>query len=426
MKQPWRQTILTWVLIGTVIGAVVLAGSGTFVARAADPIKIGFGMALTGGLSANGKPALLALQIWKDDVNKKGGLLGRPVELVFYDDQTNPATVPGIYSKLLDVDKVDLVTSGYGTNLIAPLMPIAMERKLMIMGIFGLANNEKYKYPNYFQISPNGPEPETSTALGFFELAARQNPKPQTVAIVGADAEYPQNALVGARELIKKFGFKTVYDRTYPPSTTDFTPIVRAIKATNPDVVFVASYPPDSVGMLRAAHEVGLSPKLFGGGMVGLMFTSIMTSMGPMLNGVVNYDFWAPEPTFLAVSGVKEFLKEYQARAEKAGVDPLGYYLPPYSYATGQVLAQAIEATKGLDQQKLADYIRATEFNTIVGKVKFGKNGEWAKGRTLMVQFQKIQGTGIDQFRGPGKKVVLYPDELKSGTIIYPYSAALK
>jgi branched-chain amino acid transport system substrate-binding protein len=424
MKQPWRQRVLSWVVISIVVGAVVLAGAGAFVARAADPIKIGFGMALTGGLSANGKPALLALQIWKDDINKKGGLLGRPVELVYYDDQTNPATVPGIYTKLLEVDKVDLVTSGYGTNLIAPLLPIAMERKLMIMGIFGLANNEKYKYPNYFQISPNGPEPETSTALGFFELAARQNPKPQTVAIVGADAEYPQNALVGARELIKKFGFKTVYDKTYPPSTTDFTPIVRAIKATNPDVVFVASYPPDSVGMLRAANEVGLQPKLFGGGMVGLMFTSIMTSMGPMLNGVVNYDFWAPEPTFLAMPGIKEFLKEYQARAEKAGVDPLGYYLPPYSYAVGQVLAQAITATKGLDQQKLADYIRATEFSTIVGKIKFGKNGEWAKGRTLMVQYQKIQGNSIDQFRGPGKKVVLYPDEFKSGNIIYPYSAA--
>ncbi|HEV3350530.1 MAG TPA: ABC transporter substrate-binding protein, partial [Methylomirabilota bacterium] len=137
MKLPRRPRVLVWIVISLVAGAVVLAGAGAFVARAADPIKIGFGMALTGGLSANGKPALLALQIWKDDINKKGGLLGRPVELVFYDDQTNPATVPGIYSKLLDVDKVDLVTSGYGTNLIAPLMPIAMERKLMIMGIFG-------------------------------------------------------------------------------------------------------------------------------------------------------------------------------------------------------------------------------------------------------------------------------------------------
>src|SRR3989475_730220 len=275
-------------------------------------------------------------------------------------------------------------------------MPIAMERKLTIMGMFGLANNEKYQYPTYFQIQPAGPDPQTSTAIGFFELAAKQTPRPQTVAIVGADAEYPQNALVGARELIKKFGLKTVYDRTYPPSTVDYTPIVRAIKATNADIVFVASYPPDSVGMLRAAHEVGLQPKIFGGGMVGLQFTSVMTSMGPMLNGVVNYDFWAPEPTMLAFPGIKEFLKEYQARAEKAGVDPLGYYLPPYSYALVQVLGQAVEATKSLDQQKLADYLRATEFNTVVGKVKFGKNGEWAKGRTLMVQYQKVHGTGID------------------------------
>jgi branched-chain amino acid transport system substrate-binding protein len=89
-----------------------------------------------------------------------------------------------------------------------------------------------------------------------------------------------------------------------------------------------------------------------------------------------------------------------------------------------QVLGQAIETTKGLDQQKVADYIRATEFSTIVGKVKFGKNGEWAQGRTLMVQYQKIQGNGVEQFRGPGKKVVVWPDEFKSGNIIYPYSAA--
>ena len=410
-------------LVATLSISLLLASGALFGARGADPIKIGFGMALTGGLSANGKPALLAMQIWKDDINKKGGLLGRPVEFVYYDDQTNPATVPGIYTKLLEVDKVDFITSGYGTNLIAPLMPIAMERKLTVIGIFGLANNEKYKYPNYFQISPNGPEPETSTALGFFELAAKQQPRPQTVAIVGADAEYPQNAMAGARELIKKFGFKTVYDRTYPPSTVDYTTIVRAIKATNPDILFVASYPPDSVGMLRAAHEVGLQPKLFGGGMVGLQFTSVMTSLGPLLNGIVNYDFWAPEPTMM-FPGIKEFFKEYQVRAEKEKVDPLGYYLPPFAYAAMQVLGQAIEATKGLDQQKVADYIRATEFSTIVGKVKFGKNGEWAHGRTLMVQYQKVNGNGIDQFRGAGKKVVLFPDEYKSGAIVYPYSAA--
>src|SRR5207302_2558094 len=188
------RTLLGWALVGAVAGTLALAGADVFVARAADPIKIGLGMALTGGLSANGKPALMAIQIWKDDVNKKGGLLGRPVELIAYDDQTNPATVPGIYTKLLEVDKVDFVVSGYGTNLIAPLMPIAMERKLTIMGILGLANNEKYKYPNYFQIQPSGPDPETSTAIGFFELAAKPTPKPQTVATAVPDAEHPQHA----------------------------------------------------------------------------------------------------------------------------------------------------------------------------------------------------------------------------------------
>jgi branched-chain amino acid transport system substrate-binding protein len=417
----------TRALIATVVTMLIIIAALAMspVARAADPIRIGLGMALTGGLSANGKPALLAMQIWKDEVNKKGGLLGRPVELIFYDDQTNPATVPGIYTKLLDVDKVDLVVSGYGTNLIAPLMPIAMERKLTVLGIFGLANNEKYQYPNYFQISPTGPDPATSTAIPFFELAAKQTPKPQTVAIVGADAEYPQTALAGAREVIKKFGFKTLYDKTYPPSTVDYTPIVRAIKATNADIVFVASYPPDSVGMLRAAHEVGLQPKIFGGGMVGLQFTTIMQSMGSKLNGIVNYDYWVPEKTMM-FPGIAEFFKEYQPRATKEGVDTLGYYLPPYAYAAMQVLGDAVTATKGLDQQKVADYIRNNEFNTIVGKVKFGKNGEWAKGRTLMVQYQKVQDGNIEQFRQPGKKPVLYPEELKSGNIIYPYSAALK
>src|SRR5512132_1929979 len=157
MTKPWRQPIRTRALIGAIVGTFVFAGA--FNARAADPIKIGFGMALTGGLAANGKAALIAMQLWEADVNKKGGLLGRPVQLVYYDDQTKGATVPGIYTKLLDVDKVHFVVSGYGTNLIAPAMPIVMERKLVFPALFGLANNEKHNYSGYFQIMPAGPRP---------------------------------------------------------------------------------------------------------------------------------------------------------------------------------------------------------------------------------------------------------------------------
>jgi len=421
----WARWSATRVVGGLLITAGLVWAITAPVVGAADPIRIGFGMALTGGLAGNGKAALLAMQIWKDDVNKKGGLLGRPVELVFYDDQTNPATVPGIYTKLLDVDKVDLIVSGYGTNLIAPAMPLVMERKLLFMGLFGLANNEKHRYPRYFQIAPNGPDSRGSFSEGFFELAARQNPRPKTVALVGADAEFPHNALQGAREHVKRLGFQVVYDKTYPPTTVDYTPIVRAIKATNPDVVFVASYPPDSTGVILAAHEVGLEPKLFGGGMVGLHFTALLTKLGPKLNGIVDYGFWVPEPS-MKNAGVESFLQKYQPEATKAGVDPLGFYLPPWAYAMMQVLGQAVEGTKGLDQQKLADYIHATEFDTIVGKVKFGADGEWARSRMVTLQFQNIKGGDAEQFKHPGKQVVIFPDELKSGALIYPYSAARK
>src|SRR5436190_3594680 len=247
-------------VLGALFIGLALAGA----ALAQQPLKIGFGMSLTGPLAGNGKAALIAMEIWRDDVNAKGGILGRTVEFVYYDDQTSPATVPSIYTKLLDVDKVDLVVSGYGTNVIAPAMPIMMQRNLVFMSLFGLNVNSKFDYDRYFQIMPAGPEPAVDWSRGFFDLAASLNPKPQTVALVGADAEYPALALEGARASVKRLGLKVVYDKTYPPNTVDFSPIVRAIQATNPDLVFLASYPLDSAGMVRAANEVGLKTRMFG------------------------------------------------------------------------------------------------------------------------------------------------------------------
>jgi len=187
----------------------------------------------------------------------------------------------------------------------------------------------------------------------------------------------------------------------------------------------VASYPPDTAGIIQAAHEVGLPVKMFGGGMVGLQFAALQTKLGSKLNGVVNYELYVPEPT-LNFPGINEFLTRYQAQAEKAGVDPLGHYIPPFAYAYLQILGQAVEATKSLDQKKVAEYIQTHEFSTVVGKVKFAPNGEWAKSRVLMVQFQNIQGSDVAQFKKAGTRVVLYPEEWKSGTLIYPYSKAQK
>ena len=405
------------------LAALLITGPLPASAQSSAPIKIGYSMALTGGLAPNGKSALLAQKIWEEDINAKGGLLGRPAKLVYYDDKSAPAEVPAIYTKLLDVDKVDLLMGAYATAQLAPAMPVVMARKKLLIGLLGLAVNSEFNYPNYFAMIPSGPVPKPAFTKDFFALAMAQNPRPQTVAIVAADQEFSNNASDGARETAKALGLKIVYDKTYPPSTTDFSPIVRAIAATNPDMVVVCSYPPDSVGIVRAVNEIGFKPKMIGGAMVGLQATAIKTQLGPLLNGWTNYDFWLPVPR-MNFSGVDELMKKYQARAQAEGVDPLGYYMAPWAYAQLQVLQQAVEATKSLDDAKLGDYIRASSFKTVVGDVKFGAKGEWAQSRVLQVQFQNVRSGDVDQFRDVTTQVVVAPADYASGKLIYPYEKA--
>ena len=421
MARYLRERTYAWLAAAAL--AVFALALGALPGNAADPLRIGFGMALTGPLAPNGKSALLAMKIWEEDINAKGGLLGRPVQLVYYDDKSSPSEVPAIYTKLLDVDHVDLIVGGYATNMLAPAMPVVMQKNRLFIGMLGLAVNKEFDYPKYFAMIPSGPEPKPAFTKGFFDVAMAQDPKPKTVAIVGADAEFSRNASDGAHENAKAAGLKIVYDRNYPPATTDFSPIVRGMQAANPDLAVICSYPLDSVGMVRAINEIGFKPKMIGGGMVGLQASVFKTQLGPLLNGFVNYDFWLPVKS-MEFPGVLDMMKKYQARAAGEGVDPLGYYMAPWGYAYLQVLGQAVEATKSLDDDKLADYVRNNTFQTVVGDVKFGKGGEWAQSRVLQVQFQRIKGNAIDQFRDIATQVVVAPDPYKSGSVIYPYEKA--
>ena len=402
--------------------ALVLPLTGP--AKAADPIKIGFSMALTGPLSANGKQALLGMQIWEEEINAKGGLLGRPVKLIYYDDQSTAKEAPGIYTKLLDVDKVDLIIGPYATVPAAAAMTVAVQRKKVFEILFGLDVNHEFKYDRFFAMIPSGPDTKPAFTEGFFTTAMAHNPKPQTVALAFADAEFGQNACEGARQNAKKDGLKIVYDKSYPPSTTDFTPIVSAVQATNPDLFVVCSYPLDSVGMVKAVNEVGFKPKMAGGAMVGLQATVFKNQLGPLLNGWVNYETWVPSDKMMLPS-TAEFLKKYQAKAGAAGVDPLGYYLGTWGYAYIQVYEQAINATKSLDDGKLAEYMHKATFKTINGDVKFGPGGEWDKSGMLQVQYHGIkQGAGLDVWRGMSYQTVLTPAGLKTGNVIYPFEKA--
>jgi branched-chain amino acid transport system substrate-binding protein len=390
---------------------------------ATEPITVGFGMALTGGIAANGRAALIAMKLWEEDVNKSGGLLGRPVKLVYYDDQSTPSNIPGLYTKLLDVDKVDIIVSGYGTNMTVPAMPIVMAHNRMFMTLFALAVNSDFNYKRFFGMIPAGPAANARQAFsrGFFDVAKAMNPRPKTLAIVGADAEASRNAIVGALDNAKEAGLEVIYNRSYPPTTNDFSPIVRAIQATHADVVYVASYPSDSVGMVNAFHEVGLKARLVGGSMVGLQTTSIKAQLGPKLNGLVNYNFWLPTPATTNPE-IMAFLDRYQAQAAKEGVDLLGYYLPPFAYAYLQVVGDAIKGAGTLDQDKLTAYIHAHPFHTILGDIRFGEDGDWTESKIVFEQFHDVKGNDVDQFRGGKAEIILEPLPMRSGTLVEPYS----
>ena len=408
-----------------VAAAAVLMLAPRAPAAAADPIRIGFSMAMTGGVAQNGKQLLIALQLWRDDVNAKGGLLSRPVEFVYYDDQSNPNNVPAIYTKLITVDKVDLLLGPYATNMAAAAMPVIVENNKLTVSLMAVSINRHFNYQRYFSMLSLGPDGVRAFSKGFFDLAAEQKPKPETVAMLSGDAEFARTSTDGARANAAGGGFKIVYDKSYPPATTDFAPTIRAIQAVNPDVVFVAAYPPDTVGIVRAADEIGLRPKMFGGTMIGLLITPIKMQLGPILDGLVIMESFVPAPTF-NFPGLADVLKRYRAAAAGEKIDPLGYGFVPFGYAAGQVLAQAVEETQSLDQDKLAEYLHSHKFSTVAGEVEFGADGEWTRGRTVFTQFQHVAPNNFEQFADGRVQPVLWPPEYKTGDIIYPYTDAKK
>jgi len=411
-----RREVFGWMTALVVLGLA----SGDASAQQ-PPIRIGMSMPQTGGLAGGGKASLLGIEIWRDDVNARGGLLGRKVELVVYDDKSSAAETPAIYAKLLDVDKVDLLFAPYATVPTAPLMPMVKQRGLLLMGNFSFQVNSKIHHDMWFNNAPWGPA--DSWATGFLGLGQKAGGK--TIALLSADQEFAQNLAKTAREVAKQRDLQIVFDQVYPPSTVEFSSIIRAMNAAKPDIVYVASYPPDSAAILRAVNEIGIDDnvKIFGGAMVGLQFAAIMENLGSLLNGVVNYNTWLPEPS-MYFDGTRQFFETYSKRAVEAKVDPLGYYIAPYGFAMGQMIEQAITATKSLDQKTLAKYLHENVLKTIVGPIQFAEDGEWKESSTLEAQFRSVKDKNLDQFRSAGKQVILFPDKLKTGDLITPFEAA--
>ena len=351
-------------LQGLLAGFALVAAASLPIAATAqqtpsgEPIKIGFGMGLTGGLAAAGKAALLGIKIWEEEINAKGGLLGRPVKLIYYDDQSSPATVPGIYTKLLEVDKVDIVASDYGTNLIAPAMPIMIQKGKTFFSLFGLDVNKEFQYPKYFSMQPaGGADPPVSFSRGFFETGRAAEPEAANHRDHCRGRRIPaqrRRRRAQEREGSRFQGrlrqdLPAEHDRLHADRACD-----RCDQRRSRHQLFLSARRGRD-GARRQRDRVEGEDVRRRSGRPAIRLDQ--AAAREQLNGIVNYDFWEPAKT-LEFPGVDEFLKKYQARAAAEGVDPLGYYLPPFAYANMQVIEQAVEGAKSLDDEKLADWLQ--------------------------------------------------------------------
>jgi branched-chain amino acid transport system substrate-binding protein len=158
--------------------------------------------------------------------------------------------------------------------------------------------------------------------------------------------------------------------------------------------------------------------------MVGPQYASLMNNLGPALNGIVNFHLFVPEPP-LKFEGIESFLTRYEPIAKERQVDPLGFYIPPFTYAAGQLISSAVKATGSLDQAEVSKWLHANPVDTVVGKIGFDELGNWAERRVLMVQFQGVDGSGLDQFRQAGKEVIIDPVGFASGKLV-PFAEARK
>jgi len=300
---------------------------------------------------------------------------------------------------------------------------LIMERQRFFVRLMGLGVNNAHAYPNYFAMIPTGPDPNAALTEGFFALAAEQRPRPTTVALLSADAEFSRNPILGAKANAEKYGFQVVHEATYALTTEDFKSVIDAVADSGCDLLFLCSYLADSIALVRAIHAHPFRPKMVGASMIGPQNTAVKAALGPLLNGFVNYEYWEPVPKMM-FPGVQEFLDAHQARAGDAGVDLLGHYVAPLAYARMQVIAQAVVVTGGIDDASLSAYARGATFNTVMGAIKFGTKGEWAEPRVLQVQFQGISGHEVGQFRNGSRQIVVSPPNFTSGGFRFPYAEA--
>jgi branched-chain amino acid transport system substrate-binding protein len=388
-------TMTSWKRLAPVALAGVVFGSLPLPAAAQTPIKIGASMSVTGTYAKPGTYQKQGYDVCIDELNAKGGILGRKVELVIYDDQSNPATAVRLYEKLITEDKVDAVMGPYSSAVSEAVANVTEKyKKVMVAPLAATTSIFKKGRKYIFMVIT----PAENYLEGLIDMAAKRGLK--TVAIINEDTLFPKASASGTAEAAKKRGMQVVLQEAYPKGNTDFSALLVKIKAANADVLAAGTYFDDAVAIARQMKELNVNPKMFGLTVGGDLpeFYDLLKQNAEYVYGSTQWDDSLPYP------GQKEFLAAYKARFK--GQEPS--YHTAAGYAGCLIYAEAVKRAGTLDADKVREQLLKMEIKTAFGEYKVDPDGFQTAHKMVMLQWQD------------GKRIVVWPDDLANGKMRYP------
>ena len=397
-------TMTSFLRLGKVLAPVVVVGVGLaslpLPAAAQTPIKIGASMSVTGTYAKPGSYQKEGYDVCIDELNAKGGLLGRKVELVIYDDQSQPATAVKLYEKLITEDKVDAVMGPYSSAVSEAVANVTEKyKKVMVAPLAATTSIFKKGRKYIFMVIT----PAENYLDGLIDMAAKRGLK--TVAIINEDTLFPKASAAGTAEAAKKRGMQVVLQEAYPKGNTDFSALLVKIKAANPDVIAAGTYFDDAVAITRQMKELNVNPKMFGLTVGGDLpeFYDLLKQNAEYVYGSTQWDETLPDPGPRLVKGQKEFLAAY---TKKFKHEPS--YHAAAGYAGCLIYGEAVKRAGTLDADKVREQLLKMEIKTAFGDYKVDADGFQVAHKMVMLQWQD------------GKRVVVWPDDLAGGKARYP------
>ncbi len=363
-------------------------------AHAQPPVRIGASLALTGDYAKPGRYGHEGYQLCVKELNARGGLLGRKVELVVYDDRSDAQTAVRLYEKLITEDKVDVVMGPYASPITEAVANVTEKYgKVMMAPLAATTSIFKKGRTHIFMLV----SPAEVYLEGLIDLAAKRGLK--TIALLNENTLFAKSSAAGAVELAKKKGMQVVFHEAYPKGMTDFSALVTKVKAANPDVLAAATYFDDAVALVRQTKELNLNPK-----MLGVTVGGDLPEFYDLLKQNAEYVYGASQwEADLAYPGVKEFREAYR---REFGRDPT--YHSASVYGGCLVYAEAVKRAGAVDGEKLREALLTLEMRTPFGDYKVDADGFQLAHKMVTSQWQD------------GRKVIVWPDELAMGKPRFP------